>query len=257
MPNAAARLVWVGPMGRRLLATGILLLVFAAPAAAQPRALWPGVTFDTGVQFTPNGPVAINILTGPRPGGTTTLAPSLSNDTLTGTETLTAIERRTAASATTAGVNGDFFTLRLGGTERRADARGPDREPAVERTCERRRDDATARSTCAGSSFVGTWQGAGARRTLTKFNRPLPGNGSRRSTRTPGARRRRRSRAQRSAILFPFPAAIPNTDLAAPVVERPHEQRRRLPIPPGGAVLVANRQRPAPRWRRRRRSISS
>ena len=63
-------------MVRRLLATGILPLVLAAPAAAQPRVLWPGVTFDTGVQFTPNGPVAINILTGPRPGGTTTLAPA-------------------------------------------------------------------------------------------------------------------------------------------------------------------------------------
>src|SRR3954454_13469691 len=102
-------------MVSRLLATGLLLalaLVAVAPAAAQPRVLWPGVTYDTGVQFTPNGPVAINILTGPRPGGTTTLAPALSNDTLTGTETLTAIERRTAASATTAGINGDFFTYK-------------------------------------------------------------------------------------------------------------------------------------------------
>ena len=44
-------------MVRRLLATGLFALVLAAPAAAQPRVLWPGVTFDTGVQFTPNGPV--------------------------------------------------------------------------------------------------------------------------------------------------------------------------------------------------------
>src|SRR3954449_6169253 len=101
-------------MGRRLLATGILLLAFAAPAAAQPRALWPGVTFDSGVPFTTNGPVAINILTGPRPGGTTTLAPLLSNETLTGTETLTAMERRVASTATTAGINGDYFTFATG-----------------------------------------------------------------------------------------------------------------------------------------------
>ncbi len=98
-------------MVRRLLATGLFALALAAPAAAQPRVLWPGVTFDTGVQFTPNGPVAINILTGPRPGGTTTLAPSLSNNTLIGRETLTAIERRTAPQATTAGINGDFFAF--------------------------------------------------------------------------------------------------------------------------------------------------
>src|SRR3954454_22545232 len=104
-------------MVSRLLATGLLLalaLVAVAPAAAQPRALWPGVTFDTGVQFTTNGPVAINILTGPRPGGTTTLAPALSNEALTGTETLTAMERRIGASATTAGINGDFFTYASG-----------------------------------------------------------------------------------------------------------------------------------------------
>src|SRR3954452_25106698 len=104
-------------MIRRLLATGLLLalaLVAVAPAAAQPRVLWPGVTFDTGVQFTPNGPVAINILAGPRPGGATTLAPSLSNDTLTGREALTAIERRPAPQATTAGINGDFFTFATG-----------------------------------------------------------------------------------------------------------------------------------------------
>ena len=101
-------------MRPRLLASVLFALVLAAPAVAAPRTLWPGVTFDTGAQFTPSGPVAINILTGPRPGGTTTLAPALSNETLTGTETLTSMERRVAATATTAGVNGDFFTFASG-----------------------------------------------------------------------------------------------------------------------------------------------
>ncbi|MGZ8687438.1 MAG: hypothetical protein ACXWZP_03325, partial [Gaiellaceae bacterium] len=102
-------------MGRRLLITALTALCLAAPAGAQPRALWPGVSFETGVQFTPNGPVAINILTGPRPASTTTtLAPVLSNDSLTGTETLTAMQRRIASSATTAGINGDFFTFATG-----------------------------------------------------------------------------------------------------------------------------------------------
>ena len=67
-------------------------------------------------------------------------------------------------------------------------------------------------------SFVGTWQGAGAKRTLNQFNKPLPGNGIALYTQAwgpttpafPGAT---------AAILFPFPAAIPNADLAAPVVE--------------------------------------
>ena len=41
-----------------------------------------------------------------------------------------------------------------------------------------------------------------------------------------------------SAILFPFPAATPNTDLQAPVVEL-RTGGAAVPIPPGGAVLVA------------------
>ena len=42
------------------------------------------------------------------------LDPLLSNDTLTGRETLTSLERRLSGSATYAGVNGDFFNLRSG-----------------------------------------------------------------------------------------------------------------------------------------------
>ena len=110
----------------------------------------------------PNGPVAINILTGPRPGGTTTLAPSLSNDTLTGRETLTAIERRTAPQATTAGINGDFFTFATGVAERRPHAGRAGDEPAVGLSRERRRHLRRARSTSAGSTLSGTWQGPAA-----------------------------------------------------------------------------------------------
>ena len=102
-------------MGRRLLLTALAALCLAAPAGAQTRALWPGVTFETGAQFTPNGPVAINVLTGPRPAsGATTLTPVLSNDSLTDRETLTDMQRRIAPSGTTAGVNGDFFSFTTG-----------------------------------------------------------------------------------------------------------------------------------------------
>ena len=159
---------------RRLLLTSIAALVLAAPAGAQPKLLWPGVAFDTGVQFTPSGPVAINILTGPRPGGTTTLAPVLSNETLTGTETLTAMQRRTATSSTSAGVNGDFFTfssgLPSGVLMREGQVASP---PSDERSSAGLLTDGTL--DVRRVSFVGTWQGVGARRTLTKFNRLFPG----------------------------------------------------------------------------------
>ena len=223
-------------MVRRLLATGLFALALAAPAAAQPRILWPGVTFDTGVQFTPNGPVAINILSGPRPGGTTTLAPSLSNDTLTGRETLTAIERRTAPQVTTAGINGDFFAfatgLPSGVLMQDGQVMSP---PSAYRASAGVTSDGTL--DVRRVTLSGTWQGAGGKRTLNQFNKPLEGNGIALYTQvwglstppTPGAV---------SAILFPFPAATPNTDLQAPVVEL-RTGGGAVPIPPGGAVLVA------------------
>ena len=66
----------------------------ASSARRRPASalLWPGVTYERGVQFTPNGPVAISILRGPRPGGATTLEPLLSNESLLGRETLTAMQ---------------------------------------------------------------------------------------------------------------------------------------------------------------------
>lgn len=223
-------------MVRRLFATGLFALAFAASAAAQPRILWPGVTFDTGVQFTSSGPVAINVLTGPRPGGTTTLAPALSNETLEGREALTAIERRIAPTATTAGVNADFFTFKTGLPSgvlmREGQMISP---PSTYR--------ASAGVTTDGTldvrrvSLFGTWQGAGAKRTLNQFNKPHSGNGIALYTpawgpltpAVPGGS---------AAILFPFPAAIPNAALTAPVVEL-RNGGAPVPIPPGGAVLVA------------------
>jgi len=224
-------------MRPRLLASVLFALVLAAPAVAAPRTLWPGVTFDTGAQFTPNGPVAINIITGPRPGGTTTLAPVLSNETLTGTETLTSMERRVAATATTAGVNGDFFTfasgLPSGVLMREGQVASP---PSNER--------ASAGVTTDGTldvrrvSFVGTWQGAGARRTLSKLNRPFSGAGIALYTAAFGVATPAVPGAT-AVILFPFPAAIPNAELVAPVVEV-RTGGAAVPIPPGGAVLVAS-----------------
>ena len=223
-------------MRRRLLAPTLLAQILAAPAAAQSRMLWPGVTFDTGVQFTSNGPVAINILTGPRPGGTTTLAPALSNETLTGTETLTAIQRRTAATATTAGVNGDFFTFASGVPSgvlmREGQLASP---PSDERASAGVLTDGTL--DIRRVSFVGTWQGTGARRTLARFNKLLTGNGIALYTQAWGPATPAVAGAT-AAILFPFPAATPNTDLVAPVTEI-RAGAAPVPIPPGGAVLVA------------------
>jgi len=98
-----------------LAAVSSLAAALLVPAAvAAPRELWPGVTYESGIQFTTHGPVAINVLRGPRPGGLTTLEPVLSNDTVVGREKLTTMEVRLRRTATAAGVNGDYFTLATG-----------------------------------------------------------------------------------------------------------------------------------------------
>jgi len=223
-------------MGRRLLATALFALLVASPAAAQTRTLWPGVSYDGAVQFTPHGPVALNVMIGPRPGGTTTLAPALSNETLTGTETLTAMQRRLAGSATTAGVNGDFFSFATGAPSgvlmREGQVASP---PYGERSSAGVTTDGTL--DVRRISFFGIWQGAGAKRVLNRLNESPPTNGITLYTQAwglatpplPGAT---------AAILFPFPAPVPNADLAASVVEV-RSGGAPVPIPLGGAVLVA------------------
>ena len=60
---------------RRLAAALSVLALLALPAAAAPVELMPGVTCEQQVQFTPRGPVALTVITAPRPGGLTTIGP--------------------------------------------------------------------------------------------------------------------------------------------------------------------------------------
>ena len=69
----------------------------------------PGVTYDHRLERTAHGPVSLYVITAPRPGGLYSLTPLLSNDTITGRETVASMERRVSSQLTTIGVNGDFF----------------------------------------------------------------------------------------------------------------------------------------------------
>jgi hypothetical protein len=223
-------------MLRRALIPALLALVVAAPAQAQQRQqLWPGVTYERGVQFTPNGPVAISILRGPRPGGTTQLAPVLSNDSLTGLETLTSMQRRISSSATSAGVNGDYFSFRTGEPSgvymRDLQVASP---PFGDRSSAGVSTDGTL--DVRRVEFFATWRGTGVRRTLNELNRVPEANGT--SLFTPAFGARTPSIPDTVAVtLFPFPAAVPNSDLVAPVVDVRRASSVSIPI--GGAVLVA------------------
>src|SRR5919201_3193283 len=86
---------------RKALIASLFAAVFAAPSwGANPPVLMPGVTLQNQVQFTVHGPVVFHMLTTPRPGGLWTLEPVLSNETILGTEKLTALERRGSTPGT-------------------------------------------------------------------------------------------------------------------------------------------------------------
>jgi Phosphodiester glycosidase len=207
--------------------------------SAATRELWPGVTYEQGVQFTPRGPVAINVLRAPRPGGLTTLEPVLSNETIVGRETLTSMQRRLASQATTAGVNGDYFTFATG---------RPSgvlmREGALVNPPNSAR--ASAGLTTDGvldirrTSFLGGWRGIGGTRVVRGLNAPPTADGSAIFTDAYGPETPPVPGSV-AVVLFPFPTATPEVDLAAPVVEA-RSGAAAVPIPTGGAVLLARGQ---------------
>lgn len=196
----------------------------------------PGVTFDRTVQFTPHGAVVLNVLTAPRPGGLYRLAPVLASGTVAGPRRrLTQIEQEASSTATVAGVNGDFFDRRDGHPAGVVLAGGVLQHPP-----------SAGRSSIgvdAGGTLhvdrvrmFGTWRGTGQRRTLNELDQaPVPGQvalftpawGTAAPV-VPGAA---------EVVLEPFPAAVPNTDLHASVVQVSSGGGER--IPPDGAVLMA------------------
>ena len=104
------------------------------------------------------------------------LRPVLSNETIIGRETLTAMQRRLSTQATSVGVNGDLFAL--------ADGRpsGILLRDGCSRT-HRTRDRSSAGITLDGLldvrrvRFFGTWRGTGQRRTLNRLNKEPTKNG--------------------------------------------------------------------------------
>jgi len=220
-----------------LAAVSTLAAALLVPAvAAAPRELWPGVTFESGIQFTTHGPVAINVLRGPRPGGLTTLEPVLSNATIVGRETLTSMEVRLRPTATAAGVNGDYFAFATG---KPSGVLMLDSQlvapPNPGRASAGIRSDGTL--DVRRVAFTGTWHASVTARPLGALNAPPTANGAALYTSAYGPSTPAIP-GSAAAILFPFPAATPEVDLAAPIVEaRPDGGA--VTIPPGGAVLVA------------------
>jgi flagellar hook assembly protein FlgD len=220
---------------RKALITCLLAGVFASPAAGAVEILMPGVTYEKRLQFTRFGPMRLHILSAPKPDGSLyKLAPVLSNGSVLGRERVTAMQRRAEQSSTVAGVNGDLFTWADG-----IPSSGLIQDSVLKSTPHPRRSmvgvDAVGNLRVERIALLGTWQGAGPRRPVHLVNRPPGPNGTTLYTPAYGPATPATAGVT-EAVLSPFPAATPNTDLVGFVTEN---RRGGTAIPPGGAVLAA------------------
>ena len=220
-------------MARRFAVISLLAGVFVAVARAQPVELMPGVTYEKQVFFTLHGPVGINVLTAPRPGGLYSLQPVLSNELVQGAEKLTAIEQRLSGSATTAGINGDItaaggrpdgFLIRNGAI---------DHGPRTARTSIG--IDTGGNLRLDRLSLFGFWQGAKTRRAFTLLNEPPTAGATTLYTPAWGPSTPA-SAGSVAVVLEPFPAAAPDQDLVGTSIQV--VPGGAATIPPDGAVLV-------------------
>jgi hypothetical protein len=210
---------------------------FAATGSAQqslaPVELMPGVTYEKRVQFTPHGPVVMHVLTAPRPGGLYSLRPILAGGTITGTETLTAMEQRLSPLSTIAAVNGDLFNTKDGHPSGML-VRGSVLEspPLAKRSSIGIALDGSLRVSLV--SLVARWQGNGQGRPLL-LNQVSAPNAITLYTPAFGPTTPSRSGSV-EAVFDSFPAVQPDTGLVAQVAQQ--KSGGGTPIPPGGAVLV-------------------
>jgi len=224
---------------RRILIGALLASLaasFASPVRAATQVLMPNVSFKRTVQFTAHGPVVLNVITVPRPGGLYQLKPLLSNGTILGKERVTSMERGISNSATVAGVNGDLFNFKDGHPSGMLMQNGVLQSPpyrfrsSVGITSE-------GRLNVGRVSFFGYWQGLGQRRPLTGLNQPPRGDGTSLFTPAWGAATPRIPGVV-EAVLRPFPPAVTGKELSGFVYVQ-NNTGGGTPIPRDGAVLVA------------------
>jgi hypothetical protein len=223
---------------RRVL-TGALLAfgasAFAAPALAVSQVLMPNVSYSRTVQFTAHGPVVLNVITAPRPGGLYQLKPLLSNNSILGVERVTSMQKAVSGSATVAGVNGDLFNWKDGHPSGMLMQGGVLQSPPY-----RFRSSvgvgADGRLSVGRVAFFGYWQGLGQRRPLTGLNQPPRGDGTSLFTPAWGSTTPRIPGVV-EAVVQPFPAAVPGQELSGTVTIQ--TTGGGTPIPRDGAVLVA------------------
>src|SRR5690348_9528174 len=105
-------------MLRRFAFTSLAAAILVPSASGAPpvrgQALMPGVVFSRQLEFTAHGPVALNVVSAPRPQGLYSLRAALSNSAVQGRERLTDMEKEVSSQTTVVGVSGDYFDSRWG-----------------------------------------------------------------------------------------------------------------------------------------------
>ena len=230
-------------MFRRVLIAAAVAAAVALPAGAAPRTvkvtqqtlLMPGVQYQRQVEFTQRGPVVLDVVTAPRPDGSLyTLQPVLSNNAIVATEKLTDMENELKASATTVGVNGDFFAANPGKPTGMLMRDGQlDSAPALQRSSLGIAADGTL--SVAKVAFDGTWRGTDQRRQLDLNAAPAKGH-----TTLYTASWGPTTPAETGVVVDvvdSLPPLRPNTVNTGVVTQQTTQGP--VPIPPNGAVLVS------------------
>jgi hypothetical protein len=206
-----------------------------SPGIVAQSVLMPGVGYQREVEFTPRGPVVLDVVTAPRPDGSLyTLAPALANGVVAGTGKLTDMESAVSANETVVGVNGDFFAAKTGvptGIVMQGGAL--DTAPATGRSSLGISPNGTL--TVGRVAFDGTWRGTGQRRQLDLNATPVAGHTTLYTSAWGPATPPENGVVE--DVIGAFPSALPNQVLSAAVTQVVPQGD--TPIPPGGAVLVA------------------
>ena len=193
----------------------------------------PGVTYERQVEFTAYGPVAIHVLTAPRPSGAYALKPVLSNGAVLGRETVTSMQRGLSRDYTVAGVNGDLFRFEDGRPSsilmRSAVV---DHSPNPDRSS--LGITADGRLLVEKVRMFGTWRGTRERRPMD-VNEPPGANGAALFTPSWGGATPA-GEGTVEAVIDPLPPATTGGDVSGPVVQI--KANGNTAIPRTGAVLV-------------------
>jgi hypothetical protein len=223
-----------------LAALAVCVLPPAASTAATSEEIMPGIRHIRETRTVGGAPVMFHVVLGPKPGGLYGLRPVLSNELVSGRETLTSMQRRLLRRNNLVGVNGDLFNWTTGHPSGIFVAGGVvASRPLPERSSLGIGLDGLLR--VARIQYAGTFQfdGHGVRG-LKEFNRPITSaRGFTLFTSAWGAHTPHRSYTT-EAILTNVNRALPNVDRRALVVKVVRGSGHA--IPPGGAVLQARRE---------------